>query len=58
VTVSDPAKACTARPIRLLSGNIAAAPTHRSMLAPHPKENQGAIIRPGSVKLAARVTQL
>ena len=40
-----------------LSGSFAAAPMHRSILAPHLKKS-GAIIHSGSVNPAPRVTRL
>src|SRR3954463_9639892 len=46
-----------ARSLRSLSASSAAAPTHRSILY-HRGKIQGAVIRPGAVNPAQRVTRL
>src|SRR3954451_21713520 len=46
-----------ARSLRSLSASSAAAPTHRSILY-HRGKIQGAVIRPGAVNSAQRVTRL
>src|SRR3954467_2519201 len=55
--VADRANASMARSLRSLSANSAAAPTHRSILY-HRGKIQGAVIRPGAVNPAQRVTRL
>src|SRR3954467_3052406 len=55
--VADRANASMARSLRSLSASSAAAPTHRSILY-HRGKIQGAVIRPGAVNPAQRVTRL